>query len=71
MKRNFFLILLLIYIITNTIQPIMAKTNNPELSANAALLVDVSTGRALYKKNTTEKIQPGGFTKIMTAIVAM
>lgn len=71
MKRNLFLILLLIYIITNTIQPIMAKTNNPELSANAALLVDVSTGRALYKKNTTEKIQPGGFTKIMTAIVAM
>ncbi len=71
MKRKLFVVFLLINIIATSMQPAIAKTKSPELDCNAAILVDVSTGRFLYKNNETQKIQPGGFTKIMTAIVAI
>ncbi len=45
--------------------------NTPVLSSKSAILIDVKTGKQLYNQNATEKIAPGGFTKIMTAIVAI
>ena len=45
--------------------------NTPVLSSKSAILIDVKTGKQLYSHNATDKIAPGGFTKIMTAIVAI
>lgn len=39
--------------------------------ANAALLVDMNSGRVLYGKNTTKRIFPASTTKIMTGILAI
>lgn len=34
-------------------------------------MIDLATEKYLYSKNETKKIQPGGLTKIMTAIIAL
>lgn len=41
-----------------------------ETSAEQAYLLDVSSGKVLYKKNHEQKISPASITKIMTSIVA-
>ncbi|WP_054949560.1 D-alanyl-D-alanine carboxypeptidase family protein [Numidum massiliense] len=43
----------------------------PEVSAKAAVLVDVNSGRVLYEKNADEQLPIASITKIMTAIVAI
>lgn len=43
----------------------------PELRAEAALLMDMKTGRILYAKNETERLYPASTTKILTAIIAL
>ncbi len=45
--------------------------NSPVLSSKSAILIDAKTGKQLYSHNANEKIAPGGFAKIMTAIVAI
>lgn len=50
---------------------------NPNLEApdtshsQAALLMDMKTGRIIYGKNTDEKMYPASTTKMMTAILAL
>ncbi len=50
---------------------------NPELTApdtehaEAALLMDMNSGRLIYGKNTDEKLYPASTTKMMTAILAL
>lgn len=39
--------------------------------AQAALLMDMKTGRYIYGKNTEEKLYPASTTKMMTAILAL
>lgn len=41
------------------------------IKSEAAILVEVSTGRILYEKNSTEKMWPASTTKIMTAILVI
>ncbi|MBE3596477.1 MAG: D-alanyl-D-alanine carboxypeptidase [Hydrogenibacillus sp.] len=43
----------------------------PDVSAKAAALIDVDSGRILYEKNAHEKLPIASLTKIMTAIVAI
>lgn len=42
-----------------------------EVSANAAVLMNASTGEILYSKNALEEIQPASTAKLLTAIVAV
>ena len=41
------------------------------LNSKAAILVEVSTGRIIYEKNSTTQMYPASTTKIMTAILAI
>lgn len=43
----------------------------PEISAQAAILMDANTGVILYAKNIHEKLYPASTTKILTCLLAM
>lgn len=43
----------------------------PDLVANAAIVMDAATGQILYEKNAYEKKYPASTTKIMTALLAI
>lgn len=43
----------------------------PQISAEAAILMDADTGMILYAKNIHEKLYPASTTKIMTCLLAM
>lgn len=43
----------------------------PDLVANAAIVIDASTGQVLYEKNAQEKKYPASITKIITTIIAL
>lgn len=43
----------------------------PDLVANAAIVMDASTGQVLYEKNSHEKKYPASITKIITTIIAL
>ena len=42
----------------------------PQISAQAAILMDADTGSILYAKNINEKLYPASTTKIMTCLLA-
>ncbi|MFM1652772.1 D-alanyl-D-alanine carboxypeptidase family protein [Brevibacillus sp. B_LB10_24] len=48
-----------------------ASSQPPKISAEAAALIDVTSGRILYKKNADKKMRIASLTKTMTAIVAI
>ncbi|WP_317853974.1 D-alanyl-D-alanine carboxypeptidase family protein [Chakrabartyella piscis] len=50
---------------------IVYDSNVPELVAEAAILVEQSTGTILYKKNAREIMYPASMTKIITAMVVL
>ena len=43
----------------------------PQISAQAAILMDANTGVILYSKNIHERLYPASTTKIMTCLLAM
>ncbi len=60
---------------TKAIRPIIQYVRDydqgPELSAEAAVLIDISSATVLYGKNEHQKRPPASLTKIMTAILAL
>lgn len=48
---------------------VFADENAPEISAEAAVLVDMSTGNVLYSKNADKQMYPASTTKVMTALL--
>lgn len=42
-----------------------------DISANAAILMDTTTGQIIYEKNSNEKMYPASITKILSAIVVL
>ncbi|MGG4344606.1 D-alanyl-D-alanine carboxypeptidase family protein [Paenibacillus lautus] len=55
-----------------TAVPVHAEhENGPTNHAQAAALIDVTSGRVLYSKNGDERLRIASLTKIMTAIVAI
>ncbi len=59
-----------ILIIINTLIP-TAFADEIKLDAKNAILVDMQNSMVLYDKNSTDIIQPAGFTKIVTAMVVL
>ncbi len=43
----------------------------PQVSAEAAILIDAQTGNVLFEKNAEKRMYPASTTKIMTALVAL
>ncbi len=50
---------------------ICAFAQKPQITAEAALLIDAGTGNVLFEKNSEKKMYPASTTKIMTALVAL
>ena len=46
-------------------------SDEPQLSATAAILIEATTGRVVYEKNADERCYPASMTKMMTAILAI
>lgn len=65
---SFILIFTLIYtIITEDI----AYADNFNLKSKSAILMDASTGKVLYEKNSHEELPPASVTKVMTMLLVM
>jgi D-alanyl-D-alanine carboxypeptidase (penicillin-binding protein 5/6) len=73
MKINIRKIFLIIFIllITICINNLSFATDEPELNSQAAILIDQSTGKILFEKNSEEKMYPASTTKILTAILTI
>ncbi len=52
-------------------RPADAASGPPGVSAEAAAMIDVASGRILYQKNGSKKMRIASLTKTMTAIVAI
>ena len=77
-SRKIFSLIIFAIILCSTFSYTLAvtlaeKTNELEknLSSEAVLLMEASTGKVVYEKNGYEKKYPASTTKIMTAILAI
>ncbi len=78
MKKSFLTIILFFFIASchiltafaGAIPPIKAESDKPELEADAAILMDATTGEILYEKNIHKKEYPASITKLMTVLLA-
>lgn len=68
MKRTI-VIFLLILLIFNAES--FASGNEPDISAEAAILIDADTGIILFEKNANTSMFPASTTKILTGIIAI
>ncbi len=65
-KKILIFVILFIVLINNYV-----FADELRLNATSAILVEVSTGRIIYERNSTEKKYPASITKIMTAILVL
>lgn len=75
-KKILMTILLSVNILTNILIPVYAEPetvneSSPAPHAEAAILMDMNTGKVLYAKNENAKMYPASITKIMTAILTL
>lgn len=61
------LTLLIVFLITVP----AGAAGRPNLAASAAILMDFTTGKVIFAKNSTERRAPASTTKILTALVAL
>ena len=66
-QKILFLAIAIILLIT----PTVVHAESPTINSKAAILVEVSTGRILYEKNSTKQLYPASTTKVMTAILVL
>jgi D-alanyl-D-alanine carboxypeptidase (penicillin-binding protein 5/6) len=74
MKRTLLGWAVIIALIGSLLFPLFGFAEGPQapaLSAEAAALIDVESGRLLYEKNSTQKMRIASITKILTAVVAL
>ncbi len=71
-------ILVMCTVLFLSVIPVQAKKSknywpkqSDEITADAAILMDVDTGTILYKKNINKKHYPASITKILTVLVAV
>ncbi len=69
MKNKIFALTLLFMLIFTNFYTYAIE--NPQTTATNALLIHLGTGITVYEKNSTEKTNPAGANKIMTAILAI
>ena len=48
-----------------------SQSNEPTISSGSAILIENSTSKVLYQKNSDLRIEPASITKIMTAILTI
>lgn len=71
MHRIVAIFVLIITLLLSTINASASPVVTPAVSADAAILIDGSTGQILYEKNIHKKRPPASTTKIMTSLLAI
>ncbi len=56
---------------TQSTQEQSIAVQTPSIQAEAAILIDASTGKVLYEKNPDEQLYPASITKMMTALLVI
>ena len=67
-------VLMMVLLVLGMFVPVRAEENTengPEVSGQAAILVDAASGSILYKKNIDEHLDPASLTKVMTVYAAL
>ncbi|MBH1941947.1 D-alanyl-D-alanine carboxypeptidase [Mobilitalea sibirica] len=78
-KQRISFICLLIFLSSYIVKPVSASNitnevvwpNGPNVYAEAAIVMEASTGLILYEKNIHQTYYPASITKIMTALIAL
>ena len=70
-KTRLFPIILIICLAFSIWAPSASALDDPELSAQAVVLADLSTGEIIYSKNMEAQRSPASLTKIMTVLLAV
>ena len=70
MKKSIILIIL-VFILLNLLPVKAYADDGPEISSEAAILMNMNTGDVLYQKNADEKLSPASTTKILTAMIVI
>ena len=68
---KFSAILALIIFLTGGVNVFADTNENIEVEARSAILMEVSTGKIIYEKNSNEKFAPASVTKVMTMLLNM
>ena len=68
---KFSAILALIIFLTGGVNVFADTNENIEVEARSAMLMEVSTGKIIYEKNSNEKFAPASVTKVMTMLLTM
>ena len=63
--------LLIVFLLIIIFMQSYAFADEIALKAKSAILVELSTGRIIYEKNSKEQKYPASITKIMTAILVL
>lgn len=71
LKHILIMILIIINFLYTQVSAVDSNINTPNISAEAAILIDASSGTVLFSKNAQEKMYPASTTKILTAIIAI
>lgn len=66
-KLKFIVLFLLMFVCIQT----STFATDVKINSEAGILVEVSTGRILYEKNSTKQMYPASTTKILTAILVL
>ena len=70
-KIKIFPLILIICLALCALAPSASALDEPSLAVQAAVLVDLNSGRIIYSKNMDEQRSPASLTKIMTGLLAI
>ena len=71
MKIKKFIVFLIMLVLIFNISKCYAVAEQPDISAESAILMDSSSEKILYSKNENQKMYPASTTKIVTAILVL
>ena len=69
--RKVFALILVFAIVLGLAAPASAASEPPEVTAEGAVVMDLTTGEIVYAKNGNERLYPASATKILTAIIVI
>lgn len=69
MKRLLVLITAVSLILNLSVNTVNINAAEPEITAKSAILMEASTGKIIYEKNSNEVLRPASITKIMTLLL--
>ncbi|OXT07617.1 D-alanyl-D-alanine carboxypeptidase [Thermoanaerobacterium thermosaccharolyticum] len=71
MLKKIISFILIFTLICTIITEDIAYADNFDLKSKSAILMDASTGKVLYEKNSHEELPPASVTKVMTMLLVM